>query len=136
MDKKLSEIMNFFGNAETPVAVATVKGNKPKVRFMSFKMLVDDKLYFMTGKSKEVYKELDLNKHIEICSLPSPEREWIRLNGEVVFVRDIKLNKKAFEILPLLEKAYQNPESEEIALFYIDKISATKYSLGKKPELL
>ncbi|MBS9776221.1 MAG: pyridoxamine 5'-phosphate oxidase family protein [Fusobacterium sp.] len=136
MNKKMEMILEFFGDAHTPVAVSTVSKDMPKVRFMSFKMLEGDKLYFMTAKSKNTYKELVENNNIEICSLPSEKKEWVRANGKVEFVRDIELNKKAFEILPLLEKAYQNPENEEIALFYIDEIKATKYSMGAPAEEL
>ncbi len=136
MSKTIEQIMQFFGDENTPVAVSTVSGDEPKVRFMSFKMLEGDKIYFITGKSKNTYKELDKNANIEMCSLPSKDKEWVRVNGKVKFVRDVELNKKAFEILPMLKMAYGDPENEEIALFYIEDLQATKYGMGTKPEVL
>ncbi len=136
MNKTIEQIMQFFGDENTPVAVSTVSGTEPKVRFMSFKMVEDDKIYFITGKSKNTYKELDANANIEMCSLPNKDKEWVRVNGKVKFVKDVALNKKAFDILPMLKMAYGDPASEEIALFYIEDLKATKYGMGTKPEVL
>ncbi len=136
MEKSIEKIMELLGDANTPVAVATVSENEPKVRFLSFKMVENGKIYFLTGKSKSVYKELEKNNNIEICSMPNPDRQWVRLKGQAKFVRDIALNQKAFEILPILEKAYQTPENEDIALFYMENLSAMKFSIGSKPEVL
>lgn len=128
----MEEMMKFLGGVHTPVAVATVDGNEPKVRFMSFKMVEDGELYLITSKKKSVYKELVGNPNIEICSMPSEEREWVRLKAKVEFVEDVALNTKAFALLPLLEKAYGTPENEDIVLLKMVDRSAVKFSMGGK----
>ncbi|PKK39086.1 hypothetical protein ABB02_01701 [Clostridiaceae bacterium JG1575] len=125
----MKEIMEFFGDVNTPVALATVNGEVPSVRFFSFKMEVDGKLYFLTSKKKSVYHNLEKNPRVEICSLPNSKQEWVRLKATVVFDDQLELKKQAFSLLPLLEKAYGTPENEDIALFYLKDIDAKKYSL-------
>lgn len=128
--------MEFFGNEQVPVAVATISGDQPRVRFMSFKMVEDGKIYFLTGKKKKVYQELMDHSKLEMCSMPSDKREWVRVSAKAKFVEEYSLKEKAFEILPLLEKAYSSPDNEEIAMFYLDEIHAEKFALGMKPEKL
>lgn len=122
--------MKFLGDVNTPIAVATVYGDEPRVRFFSFKMEVDGKLYLLTSEKKHVYMQLKKNNHIEISSLPNDKFEWVRVNATVSFVKDVELNKHAFSLLPLLEKAYKTPENREIVLLRLDNIDARKYTLG------
>lgn len=126
----MKEIMKFLGDVNTPIAVATVYGDEPRVRFFSFKMEVDGKLYLLTSEKKHVYMQLKKNNHIEISSLPNDKFEWVRVNATVSFVKDVELNKHAFSLLPLLEKAYKTPENREIVLLRLDNIDARKYTLG------
>lgn len=136
MKKTIEQVMEYLGDENTLMAVSTVSENMPKVRFMSFKMVEDDKIYLITGKSKNIFKELEKNNNIEICSLPNSQNQWVRINGNVKFVRDLDLSKKAFKILPMLEMAYKTPENGDIALFYIENLKAIKYGMGMKPEEL
>ena len=132
----MKTMMKFFGDVSTPVAVATVDGNSPRVRFFSFKMVEDGELYFITSKKKAVYRELLANPNIEICSMPSESGQWVRLQAQVELVQDISLNKKAFQLLPLLEKAYGVPENEDIVLLkMIDKTAALFGMTGLIEEL-
>ncbi len=115
----MKTILDFFGDAHKPVALATVNEGKPAVRFLSFKMFENGKLYFLTSKKKSIYKELEANNNLEICSMPNENLQWARVRCQVKFVRDVELNKKAFEILDLLEKVYQQPENPDLVLLEI-----------------
>ncbi len=131
-----TEIMSFLGDVNTPVAFATVDGEMPKVRFFSFKMVDGEDLYFITSKKKRVYSELCKNPHIEICSMPSSEKAWVRLNGKVEFVHDLELNKKAFALLPLLEMAYGDVANPDIVLLKVVDVCALKFDMrGNVTEL-
>lgn len=132
----MNEVMKFLGDVNTPVAVATVDGDQPRVRFLGFKMVADGKLYFLTSKKKAIYKELEANNKVELCTLPNPALEWVRITGKAVFVTDVELNKKAFELLPLLEKAYGAPDNDEIVLLSIEDMEIRKQSLGGVFEIL
>lgn len=130
----MSRLMDFLGDANTPVAFATSDDNKPSVRFVSFKMVVDGELYFCTSKKKGMYKQLEKNNLVEVCSLPNEKREWARFTANVEFVQDLELSKKAFEVLPLLEMAYKTPENEDFVLLKMVNIDAKKQSLASGEE--
>lgn len=132
----MSEVMKFLGDAMTPVAVSTVDGDRPRVRFFSFKMVENGNLYFITSKNKDVFKQLEKNNNIELCSMPSQEKSWVRIEGKVEFVYDVELNKKAFEILPMLKMAYKTPENDEIVLLKITDMNIKKSDLSGKVEEL
>lgn len=132
----MSEVMKFLGDASTPMAVSTVDEDRPRVRFFSFKMVEDGELYLLTSKKKDVFEQLVSNRNIEICSMPDSEKNWIRISGIVEFVEDIELNKKAFDILPMLKDAYGTPENKDIVLLKIKEMSIRKYSLSGSVEKL
>ena len=128
----MNEVMKFLGDVNRPVALATVDGDLPRVRFFSFKMMEDGELYFLTSKKKSIYRELSENNNIELLSMPTDEMVWMRIEGKVEFVEDVELNKKAFSMLPILEKAYGTPDNEEIVLLKIVDMSIKEFSLAGK----
>lgn len=104
--------------------LATVKNDKPKNRPIGFKMLVDDQIYFLTGESKEVNAQMIKNTNVEFVG--QSEGEFIRYYGRVVFEEDADkiLLKKAFEIMPMLEKIYGDDTDEEAVIFHVSKATA------------
>lgn len=132
----MNEVIEFLGDVNKPVAFSTIDvgENKPRVRFFSFKMVVNNELYFITSKQKNVYKELKKNNNIEICSMPSLDNSWIRIESKVEFIQNIELNKKAFNLLPMLEKAYGSPENDDIVLLKLNSMNIRKYSMAGKVE--
>ena len=55
--KGISEVSKFLGEAGT-FFLATVDGEQPKTRPVSFQMLHNEKIYFGVGKHKQVYAEM------------------------------------------------------------------------------
>jgi uncharacterized pyridoxamine 5'-phosphate oxidase family protein len=64
--------------------IATVDGDQPRVRPFGVSEIIDGKLYIMTGKVKDVYKQIDKNGKFEICALKQSGAEWMRLSGTLV----------------------------------------------------
>ena len=64
--------------------IATVDGDQPHVRPFGVSEIIDGKLYIMTGKVKDVYKQIDKNGKFEICALKPSGSEWMRLCGTLV----------------------------------------------------
>jgi len=73
-------------------AIATVDGDQPRVRIFGVSEIIDGKLYIMTGKVKDVYKQIAQNGKFEICALKKSGTEWMRLSG--VLVNDETLSVK------------------------------------------
>ncbi|MDR1893390.1 MAG: pyridoxamine 5'-phosphate oxidase family protein [Spirochaetales bacterium] len=127
----MSEILNFL--TETKVFyLATVEGNKPKVRPFGFVMEFEGKLYFSTNESKPSFRQLKANPHIEI-SAANANNEWLRLSGEAVFDTRPEVKAKLFEVAPHLGKLYDQPDSPVIAPFYVKNGEAEFCSLTAAP---
>ena len=64
--------------------IATADGNQPHVRPFGVSEIIDGRLYIMTGKAKDVYKQIAKNGKFEICALKPSGSEWMRLSGTLV----------------------------------------------------
>lgn len=104
--------------------LATVKGDKPKNRPIGFKMYVNDQIYFLTGESKELNAQMIKNTNVEFVG--QAENEFIRYYGRVIFDedKDKELLKKAFELMPMLEKLYGDDSENTAVIFHVSKATA------------
>ena len=64
--------------------IATADGDQPHVRPFGVSEIIDGRLYIMTGKVKDVYKQMAANGKFEICALKKSGSEWMRLSGTLV----------------------------------------------------
>ncbi|RAP51087.1 MAG: hypothetical protein BZ136_00135 [Methanosphaera sp. rholeuAM74] len=104
--------------------LGTENGDKPKVRPLGFRMLVDNEIYFLTGKSKDLYTQMLKNTNVEFVG--QNEGEFIRYYGRVVFEddEDKTLLKKAFETMPMLEQLYGDEGKDTAVIFRVQKATA------------
>ena len=81
MSNVVKEIADFL--TEAPMCfIATVSGNEPRVRAFLYKFEQDGKLWFATAKFKDVFKQLQANPAVEICTVKQ-DRTWLRVAGKV-----------------------------------------------------
>jgi uncharacterized pyridoxamine 5'-phosphate oxidase family protein len=130
----MHEIANFLADSKT-FFLATVDGEKPKVRPFGFFMEFEGKLYFGTNETKPSFRQLKANPNIEI-SAANANNEWLRLSGEAVFDYSPEARAKAFEVAPYLQGLYGNPDSPILALFYVKNGEAAFCSLTASPRTL
>lgn len=64
--------------------IATTDGDQPHVRPFGVSEIIDGRLYIMTGKVKDVFKQIAKNGKFEICALKPSGSEWMRLSGTLV----------------------------------------------------
>jgi uncharacterized pyridoxamine 5'-phosphate oxidase family protein len=116
--------------------IATVEGNKARVRPFGFKMKRNDKLYLCTGKMKDVYKQMVENPDIEISCVGS-DRTWLRIRGRIAFDDSREAKAQAFEESPQLLNIYKKgADDETYVTFYFTEAVATLYSFGAPPKTL
>lgn len=113
----LKEVLQFLTGKT--FYVATVEGDKPRVRPFGFVMEFEGKLYFGTNDRKPSYQQLTANPNIEICTTDGETKEWIRISGQVVFDDRPEVKHQALETAPQLKKLYGSPDSPVFTLFYI-----------------
>jgi uncharacterized pyridoxamine 5'-phosphate oxidase family protein len=127
----MNEIVKFIKDAGV-FYIATIDGNKPRVRPFGFTMEYQKRIYFCTSNKKNVYNQLKSNPYFEACTM-SKDMRWIRLQGKAVFDSSTDTKAKAFEVMPGLAKIYK---SEDFEVFYVEGAEATMYSMTDEPRTI
>jgi pyridoxamine 5'-phosphate oxidase len=127
-----------FAN-ETPVCyLATVEGDQPRVRALSFWFADETGFYLLIGSMKDMYGQIQANPKAEICFWTPAEAPadpmsstMMRVAGEVEIVDDPKLQNKAFEDKPLMKEVGMTFEHPGLAIIRIAKGKAYFYTTEK-----
>ena len=120
-EKNMQEVQAYLKECGA-FFIATTDGDQPRVRPFGVSEIIDGRLYIMTGKVKDVYKQMAKNGKFEICALKPSGSEWMRLSGtlvndETLSVKEEFLNRN--EGLKMMYKA----DDDNMAVLYI--INAT-----------
>ena len=125
-----------FLKANPVFHIATVEGNKARVRPFGFKMKRNNALYFCTGKMKDVYKQMVQNPDIEISAM-GPDNTWLRIRGRIAFDDSREAKAQAFEESPNLLNMYKKgADDENFVTWYFTEAVATLYSFSEAPRTL
>lgn len=119
----MNEVIQFL--KENPVQYVATVGldERPKVRPFQFMLEKDDKLYFCTSNEKPVFREMQKNPYVEICT-SSPKFAWIRLNGRAVFSSDRKIKEEILESSGLVKSIYKTIDNPTFEIFYLEEAKA------------
>ena len=124
-----------FIKANPVFHIATVDGDKPRVRPFGFMMKRDNRLYFCTNKNKEVYKQLTQNPNIEISVMGSDGSSWLRVKGTIAFDESRDAKVQAFEESANLLRIYPKGADDEVFVtFYFAEAVATVFSFTAAPK--
>ena len=97
--------------------LATVDGDRPRVRPFGTIHIFEGKLYIQTGRSKNVAKQLLANGKAEICAFNG--KEWIRVSG--ILVEDPRREAKASmlkEYESLRKIGYSEDDPNTMVLYF------------------
>ena len=115
--------------------LATNEGDQPRVRPFGAVEIIDGRLYIMTGKVKDVFKQIDANAKIEICGMKASGAEWMRLCGKTVNDDTLSVKEKFLELNPELKSMYKADDGN-MAVLYITDATATFYSFTAVPKVI
>ncbi len=115
--------------------LATCEGDQPRVRPFGAVEIINDRLYIMTGKVKDVFKQMNANAKIEICGMKANGAEWMRLCGKAVNDDTLSVKEKFLELNPELKSMYKADDGN-MALPYITDATATFYSFTAAPKII
>ncbi len=122
-----------FIKASPVFHIATVDGAKARVRPFGFIMKRNNKLYFCTNKTKDVYKQLKKNPDIEISDMGN--NVWLRIRGRIAFDETREAKAQAFEESPNLLRIYpKGADDESFVTFYFTEAVATLFSFTEAPK--
>ena len=115
--------------------LATMDGDKPRVRPFGTIEIFEGKLYIQTGKSKDVSKQIQKNGNVEISATAPTGDSWIRVAGTLV--RDDRREPKVnmLEHYPELKSMY-SPDDDNTEVLYFKDAVATIYSFTAAPKVI
>lgn len=128
----MEEVYDFLKQSRV-FYIATVDGNKPRVRPFGTVNIFEGKLYIQTGKIKNVSKQMQINPNIEISA--NIEGRWIRLEAEVVEDDRREAKVSMLEANPEL-KAIYSADDDNTQVLYLKNAKATFCSFTEAPRVV
>lgn len=95
--------------------LATIDGDKPRVRPFGTCEIFENKLYIQTGKSKDVYKQIEKNPNVELCAFK--DGKWIRVSGKLVADDRREAKKDMLDKNTELRGMYNEDDDNTIVLY-------------------
>jgi len=117
-----SEILAFL-NANPTCYLATVEGNKPRVRAMGMVKADENGIIIETGTFKDVYKQLSANPNVELCFYNAKDGIQVRVSGTVEPVDDVKLKDEIIAQRPFLKQRVEEGGYEAMGVFRLKGVA-------------
>ncbi len=133
VDEAGVEKVAFFLDSAQSYFLATIDGNKPRVRPFGTVLVYDGKLYIQTGKSKDVSKQIAANPMVELCAFK--DGTWLRLSGELVNDDSREVKEAMLTKYPSLKGMYSADDDNTQVLYFKDA-TATFSSFTSEPEVI
>lgn len=113
--KEISVILS-----EAPMCfIATASNNEPHVRAFQYQFEQDGKLWFCTARSKDVFKQLEVNPAVEICAV-NKDMTWVRITGKVSFEDSHAVKERILSEQPLIKGIYGTADNPDFTTFCIE----------------
>ncbi len=125
----MNEVYEFLKACGT-YFLATVDGDQPRVRPFGTIDLYDGRLYFQTGKGKDVAHQLKENGKVEICAML--DGKWLRIEAEAVLDENIEAQIHMLDNYPELKEMY-TPGDGNTEVYYLANASAVLCSFTEEP---
>ena len=109
--------------------IATADGDQPHVRAFGVSEIIDGRLYIMTGKVKDVYKQMAKNGKFEICALKKSGSEWMRVTGTLVNDETLSVKEEFLNRNEGLKSMYK-ADDDNTQVLYLKDATATFSSFG------
>ncbi|EGT5619928.1 MAG: pyridoxamine 5'-phosphate oxidase family protein [Clostridium perfringens] len=128
----MNEVIKFL--KENPVQYFATVGLDGKAKVRPFQFIIEEKgkLYFSTSNQKTVFSEIEKNPYIEICTA-SPNFAWLRLNGKVVFLKDLEIKEKVLNSSELVKSIYKEATNPIFEVFYLEDAKAVIADFSGNP---
>lgn len=131
----MSAIYDFLN--ETGVFfLATVDGDRPRLRPLGTYVEMDGKLVFGIGDFKDVYKQMQKNPYVEIVACKK-DGHWLRYSGKAVFEKDNKYAEAILADSPELRVIYNAESGNKMMCFHLQRATAVDIAvMGEGKSLL
>ena len=114
------EILNFL-NTNPVFHLATIEGDKPRVRGMLMYRADEKGIIFHTGKMRDLHKQLTEKPNVEMSFNNGSDEDLIqiRVSGTVELIEDIELKKEIVQQREFLKPFVEQSGYEPLAVYRI-----------------
>jgi uncharacterized pyridoxamine 5'-phosphate oxidase family protein len=126
----MQQVLEFF-KANNVCFVATVDGDSPRVRPFGAMVEVNGKLALSTGNHKDVYRQMQRNPKVEVCSV-SPDGACYRVTGSVELSSSKEVVAKLIAAMPALADIYAGREDGIAACIFTSATATLQNLKGDK----
>jgi uncharacterized pyridoxamine 5'-phosphate oxidase family protein len=128
----MKEVYDFLKKCEI-YYLATVDGNKPRVRPFGTVDIFEDKLYIQTGKVKNVSRQIKANPNVEICAMA--DGKWIRIEAVLVEDDRVEAKRHMLDAYPSLKSRY-SADDNNTQVLYLKNATAVISSFTDEPKTI
>ena len=129
----MNEVYQYLKDCGT-FYLATIDGDRPRVRPFGVVDIFEGKIYIQTGNVKNVFKQMQKNPKIEICAI-SKDETWMRVSATAVRDNRIEARQHMLDNNPSLKKMYAADDGN-CEVLYLKDATATFYSFTQKPKTI
>ena len=123
-EKKMDEVQKILKECGV-YYLATIDGDKPRVRPFGTAEIFEGKLYIQTGKVKSVSKQIQNNSNVELCAFK--DGKWLRVEGKLIRDERKEAKKDMLDKNPMLKNMYDENDDNTEVLYFVNA-TATFYS--------
>ena len=113
--------------------VATVDGDRPRVRPFSSVTEFEGNAYLCCGNFKQIYRQISENPAVELSGMYPDGASWLRVEATLVEDNRIEVQKTMLDD-PTGPKGLYEAGDGKFVTFKLTKTKATKYSFTAPPE--
>lgn len=122
------EVIEFA--AKNPVcSIATIDGNRPRVRMIMLYQADGNGIIFCTGRPKDLNKQLQANPAAEMCFYNADEGRMVRIEGSAKSLDDLELKKKVVEKFTFLKPVVESRGYDVMVCYRLDNAKATTWTM-------
>ena len=123
------EIFEYI-NKTRMFSLATVDGGQPHVRNMMLFKADESGIIFVTGKYKDIYKQLQANPAMEMCFFNQENGLQVRIEGSVEMLDDLDLKKQVVEVFTFLKPVVESHGFDVLICYSVKNAKATCWSMA------
>lgn len=125
----MEEVYKFLKERTKVNFVATVNGDKPSNRPFGDPVLFNNKIYVLTDKQKNVFKQIEINNNV--CIVAYDENNWIRINCKLINDSDnVDAKKAIITEFDWAEEAGYTLDNPNFQALYLADANATIYDVN------
>lgn len=122
----MNETYKFLKENTQVNYVSTIKDGKPSCRPFGDPIMVDNKIYVVTNKHKNVSKQIEKNNNV--CIVAYEDENWIRINCELIDdSENIKVKQAVIDEFDWAIEAGYTLDNPEFQVLYMANADATIY---------